>query len=69
MAHIMGWRVMANTPLASAGTMALPSGAGKAGLPTSDPSSRIDAISMMTVTSAHRPSPTGHSIGVTGAAR
>ena len=68
-AHSIGWRVMANTPFASAGTAIAPSGLGIAGLPTSDPSSRMEAMSMMRVASAHGRSPTGQSIGVTGAAR
>ena len=67
--HSIGCRVIANTPVASVGIVAVPVGSGSAGLPIIDPMSSRLASSITTVTTAHKPSPTGHSIGVIGAAR
>ena len=57
-AHIIGCRVMAKTPRASAGTGVGDPGLGSAGLRTIEPISRTDASSITTVAATHRPSPT-----------
>ena len=67
--HIIGCRVIANTPRAGCvASFSLP-GAGSAGLRTNEPSRRILAASMMTVEIIHSPSPTLQSGVPDGAAR
>ena len=66
-AHIIGWRVIAKTPLATAG-VGCPGGPGKAGLPISEPTSSTLATSMTKVTGPQIPSPTAQSNAVAGEA-
>jgi len=68
-AHIIGCRVTAKTPRASAGTGVGDPGLGSAGLRRIEPITRIDASSIATVAAALRPSPTGHNGVPKGAAR
>ncbi len=67
--HIIGWRVIANTPRGAGTVLGVPAGSGIAGLPRNDPISRIDANSVSRLATAHSASPTGHSIGASGTAR
>jgi len=67
--HIIGCRVIAGTPRASAGTGVGGPGLGSAGLRTMERIGRIEANGITTVAAAHRPSPTGHSGASTRAER
>ena len=56
--HIIGCRVIANTPRAGCVASLSAPGAGSAGLRTNEPSSRMLAASITMVDTVHRPSPT-----------
>ena len=58
--HIIGWRVIANTPRGSAICVTGLPGAGKAGLLRNDPTSRTDAIHMSAVATPHSHSGRAH---------
>src|SRR3546814_11666705 len=65
-AHIIGWRVIANTPRGAACAAKAAPGAGSAGLPISDPMNRMLANSTISEASAHSGSSTTHSGGSGG---
>ena len=68
-AHIIGCRVMANTPLGSRAARSAPPGPGSAGLPKKEPTRRMLASSMKSAPAIHSQSGVSHSGGSGGIAR
>jgi hypothetical protein len=66
--QFIGCRVTTKAPVAVLGAVVAPA-LGRAGLPINDPTSRMEAINIMTVTAIHNASPTGQSSTPVGVSR